>query len=135
MIIKSTINHPYRDNKIFYTAQLPGVYVIYKNEKIVYVGYSSYNVYKTLYRHFQSWYDETQKRIVYSKNDPRIKVRVVYCSPTKAKKLETALIFKHKPKDNPDIKRYEKFKLDKKENKVYDEVSNKPITYNKDLPF
>lgn len=133
MIIKSTINHPYRDNKIFYTAQLPGVYVIYKNEKIVYVGFSGYNVYKTLYRHFQQWNDPTQTRVIYNKNDNRIKVRVIYCSPTKAKKLESALILKYKPKDNPE--KYDNLIMDSKEKKVLDQVNEEFITYNNDLPF
>jgi excinuclease UvrABC nuclease subunit len=133
MIIKSKINSPYKNNKIFYTAKLPGVYLIFKNEKIVYVGFSSYNIYKTLYRHFQTWNDPTQQRVVYSKNDPSIKVRVIYCSPTKAKKLESALILKYKPKDNPE--KYDNLIMDKKEKKVLIEVNNEFITINEDLPF
>lgn len=86
-----------------YTNGKSGVYLIYKGDKIVYVGFSGYNVYKTMYRHFQSWSDASQVRVSYNakrKNSP-YKVRVVLASPKRAERLEKMLILKHKPKDNP----------------------------------
>jgi hypothetical protein len=84
----------------------PGVYIIYKEtgtdqKKVpVYVGYSASNVYKTLYRHFQSWEDTRQIRTTYSKFGP-YKVRVILCGPKTAGNLERVLLSKLKPKDNP----------------------------------
>lgn len=80
-----------------------GVYLIKKNNVIVYVGYSASNLYKTLYRHFQTWNDKQQPdRISYQEQLSRNKftVRVVYCTPKRAAALEKALILKHNPKDN-----------------------------------
>ena len=82
-----------------------GVYIIKKNNKIIYVGYSSYDIYKTLYRHFQTWNDKSQdKRVSYKEDyfdsDNDYKVRIVYCTPKKASALEKALILKYQPEDN-----------------------------------
>jgi hypothetical protein len=40
-----------------FTENKSGVYLIKskRTNKIVYVGYSASNLYKTMYRHFQSW--------------------------------------------------------------------------------
>jgi hypothetical protein len=35
-----------------------GVYIIRKKGKVIYVGYSETNLYRTLYRHFQTWTDK-----------------------------------------------------------------------------
>lgn len=84
----------------------PGAYIIYKDpgtdEKKVplYVGFSGSNVYKTLYRHFQSWNDRSQVRTTYSKFGP-YKVRVILCGPKTAANLERVLLSKLQPKDNP----------------------------------
>jgi len=132
-MLKSALNSPYKNGKPFYTANKSGVYLIFKNSVLRYVGYSGYNVYKTLYRHFQSWNDPQQIRTVYSSNDPQIKVRVIYCNGTKAKKLESALIIKYEPIDNPD--KLNNLILDRKEKKVLVELDNEFVTYNGDLPF
>lgn len=88
---KATFNY-----KIFATA---GVYLIKnKNGKIVYVGHSQSNLYKTMYRHFQEWKDK-QYRATYPKLG--YTVRVVKTTPKQAVLLESLLIEKHKPKDNP----------------------------------
>lgn len=82
----------------------PGTYIIYKETDKprvpVYVGFSASNVYKTLYRHFQSWNDSTQVRTTYSKTGP-YKVRVILSGPKTAEKLERLLLSKLQPKDNP----------------------------------
>ena len=45
-----------------------GVYIV-KNKagQIVYVGHSASDLYKTMYRHFQSWHDPKQIRVTYPK--------------------------------------------------------------------
>lgn len=77
-----------------------GVYLIKSNKtgKITYVGESGVHIYKTMYRHFQTWNDKSQLRIVYPKKG--YSIRVVLCAPAQAKKLEQALILKYRPKDN-----------------------------------
>jgi len=100
---KSRAKSPYINGKPrFKTRKRPGVYVIYKNSIPVYVGYSGSDVYKTLYRHFQSWNDPRQIRKTYSKSDANITIRVVYTRTAKqASDLEYALIVKYQPADNP----------------------------------
>jgi len=41
-----------------------GVYIIKEkgSAKLLYIGYSGYNLYKTVTRHFQRWKDNTQVR-------------------------------------------------------------------------
>lgn len=133
-MIKSRQNSPYLNGKPYYTAQRPGTYLIYRAGRLVYVGFSSYNVYKTLYRHFQNWNDPQQVRIVYDKNDPDIKVRVIYTTAARARKLEKAIIIKYQPKNNPD--KYENYlDLNRQESKVIAEAENEFTANNDDLPF
>lgn len=89
-----------------------GVYIIKKGAEIVYVGFSATNLYKTMYRHFQRWDSSTQTRVVY-KNTRDITVRIVYCTPSQAVRLEKYLILKHRPKDNPN--KYEAYEADYQE--------------------
>ena len=77
----------------------PGVYIIRKGERSVYVGYSASNVYKTMYRHFQTWNDPTQRRVTY-KQLSDVTCRVIFTTPKRAAVLEEALILKLKPRDN-----------------------------------
>jgi hypothetical protein len=90
---------PYTGNKCTLTKTGPGVYIIYKKGKPAYVGFSASNVKKTMYRHFQSWDDPTQKRVVY-KHLVDITCRVIFTTATRAPKLEEALILSLKPVDN-----------------------------------
>lgn len=115
----------------------PGVYMIYQNNQIVYIGYSGTNIYKTLYRHFQKWNDG-QTRIVYNKNDESIKIRVTYTnSAYRAYKLERALIVKHAPRDNPN--KYINYVLSKQDKQRVEDLINEPKTdiqiFKGDLPF
>jgi excinuclease UvrABC nuclease subunit len=77
-----------------------GVYFI-KNtqDEIVYVGFSSTQLYKTVYRHFQKWTDvvKTNPRYTYPKT---YKVRIIFTTPERAATLEKYLIKKLKPRDN-----------------------------------
>ena len=75
-----------------------GVYFIKDTQdKIVYVGYSATNLYKTIYRHFQEWNDKKQRRFVYPRT---YKVRIIFTTPTRAALLEKYLITKMEPRDN-----------------------------------
>lgn len=81
----------------------PGVYVIRKAGKLRYIGFSSVDVYKALYRHFQQWNDPSRPdpRIVY-RNLAGVTVRVIYTdSAAQASRLERALIIRFRPPDNP----------------------------------
>ena len=85
------------------TRERTGVYLIKEDGKLVYIGYSGNNLYRTMYRHFQAWDDKTkQYRVSYAGRLGRHKytVRVVYCTPLQAVELEFALIIKHHPRDN-----------------------------------
>jgi len=112
---------PYRANggtSFPETQKRSGVYLIKENDRLVYVGFSSNNLYRTLYRHFQEW---TEKRYYGAKVPPhrvtykskmnrnRYTVRVVLCSAEQAERLEKMLIRKHKPRDN-DLK-YENYQV------------------------
>jgi GIY-YIG catalytic domain len=112
-----------------------GVYIIYEGKKVVYVGESSNNLYRTMYRHFQSWNDDTQYRAVF--NPDKVKVRIILCTATQATKLEAALILKYYPEKNKN--RYEGFTTDSSEKKVLEKFENledSPILeYTETVPF
>jgi len=138
-IYKQRRSKPYLSNgkTTFNIQKRPGVYMIYKGEKPVYIGYSGTNLYKTLYRHFQSWNDRTQTRVVY-RDLSDITVRVVYThTGNQAAKLEKALIVKLKPRDNPN--KYEQYTLTFKDKQNVTEFINLPardiVRYDGDLPF
>jgi excinuclease UvrABC nuclease subunit len=83
-----------------FTSKKSGVYLIKskRTNKIVYVGYSGSDLYRTMYRHFQKWTDNTQYRATFTKNSHT--VRVVLTTPKRATLLERALIIKYKPIGN-----------------------------------
>jgi hypothetical protein len=100
---------PYKPNgrTTFNVRGVPGVYVIYNGRSPVYVGQGR-DVYRALYRHFQSWDDPKQVRVTYGKRGGYT-VRVIYTTRhPQAVRLERALILKYKPQDNPTkLKTYE----------------------------
>lgn len=99
-----------------------GVYILRKNGKIVYIGYSGSNLYKTFTRHFQSWNDPRQVRITFNKND-RVSARIVYTSTAKqAWNLEKALIKKYKPTENP--QQYEAAPITTGQEEIYEAFKN-----------
>ena len=118
-MIKSRKHPAYKNGKPYFTAKRPGVYLIYQNNELVYVGHSTY--------------DPKQARVTYSPENTNIKVRVIYTTAIRAKKLEKALILKYQPKDNPE--KYENFVLDKKSEKVLIEAENEFTAITEDLPF
>ena len=139
-IFKQRRLKPYHANgkTTFNVQNKPGVYLIYVDDKIDYVGYSGTNLYKTLYRHFQKWNDPNQTRVTYNKNRNDITVRVVYTvTPNHAFKLEKALINKYKPKSNPS--QYLDYTPTKGDLNKLDEYLNsecKPLAYFEgDIPF
>lgn len=107
-MIKSKWNIPYKKNdETFYGNSImkkSGVYLIKKNNKVVYVGEShTNNLYKTLYRHFQLWNDKVPQKRVTFKNDRssgKIKVRVIITTKSQAVRLQKYLIKKYKPSKN-----------------------------------
>lgn len=117
-----------------FTNNKAGVYLVKnKDGKIVYIGMSASNLYKTMYRHFQSWKDSTQIRIVYPKQG--YTVRVVLTTSKRAYLLERALILKMKPKDNPH--KLELFTATNKEKTVLKEYETKSDWFEErtDTPF
>jgi predicted GIY-YIG superfamily endonuclease len=90
---------PYIGSKTRFPARKrPGVYIIKESDKIVYVGYSSVDVYKALYRHYQVWNDTTQERQTFDRSTT--KVRLIYTTANRARLLEAALINKYMPDNN-----------------------------------
>jgi hypothetical protein len=108
-----------------------GIYIIFDlNGNAKYIGMSSNNLYRTMYRHFQSWADRTQIRIVY--NPEKVKIAVCYCTDVeKIYKLEKALIIKYRDKtklDNPN--QYRSEESDKKATNVlneYNDLQTNPV--------
>ena len=138
-MVRSKWNLPYKKNgSTFYGSSImkkSGVYLIKKNNKVVYIGEShTNNLYKTLYRHFQSWVDSTQKRVVFKndKSSGKIKVRVILTTKSQAIRLQVYLIKKLKPDRNDlqytsdyELKKWDKsVKLNKK---ISDDYFGSPI--------
>ena len=80
-----------------------GVYIIKEDNKIVYVGSSSSDLYRTAIRHFQTWNDSmSSERVSYKSklNRHRYTVRIIEADNRRLRILEAALIEKHNPRDN-----------------------------------
>jgi len=104
-----------------------GVYLIKENAKLVYVGMSGSNLYKTLYRHFEAWNHPNQEVVSYqsSMKQNKYTVRCVLCKPGQAARLEKYLILKFKPRDN-EIK-YTNYQLSAFDESVFESYDNAPI--------
>ena len=127
---KSTFISPYnKQGKANYkTVRKAGVYLIKENSKLVYIGMSVTDVYKTMYRHFQTWNDRQQPERVTYKSDLKrnnYTVRIIYCTSKQASALETALIIKHKPRDNEN--KYNNYKLNSYDKQVIETYNNTDI--------
>ena len=111
-----------------------GVYLIKDKEtnNIVYIGYSATQLDDTITRHFREWKDKRQVRVMY-RDRSRYTVRIVFTTPAKALQLESALIIKYRPKDNPD--KLEKYTLNPSLAKAIDSYEATEITAVEDLPF
>ena len=110
-----------------------GVYLIKENGKLVYVGSSGYNLYKTLYRHFQTWNHKYQKVVSYKDyvKHNKYTVRLIFCTVKQAEALEKALIIKHQPRDNE--QKYEAYELDLYNKQTLKTYDNTEIS--EDVPF
>lgn len=95
-------NHEKRDVSNFphlRQGRQAGVYLISDAAgDIVYIGFSANQLYKTLYRHFETWNDRRQARNTYDRNTHQ--VRVIYTTPKRAGQIEMYLVNKLKPRDN-----------------------------------
>ena len=104
-----------------------GVYLIKENSRLVYVGMSQTNLYRTMYRHFEQWSHNGQGVITYvsklKKND--YTVRVVLCSKVQAGRLEKALIKKHRPRDNEN--KYKSYELVLEDTKVFTDYTSTEV--------
>jgi|WetSurMetagenome_2_1015567.scaffolds.fasta_scaffold728884_2 excinuclease UvrABC nuclease subunit len=115
----------------FNTSQRPGVYLIKENNIVVYIGYSAYSIYKTMYRHFQAWTHKQQQVVTYKQTYAKnYTARLIYCTPKQAISLERTLILKYKPRDNEN--KYQNYSLnfeDKKnfENYVGTQIEEAPF--------
>jgi Uri superfamily endonuclease len=111
--VTSTAYHPvYRvrngkikgvNRKIGEAWKKSGIYFIKENGKLIYIGYSGSNLYKTILRHFQTWNDKYQSgRISYKDRlfENEYTVQVVYMPAKQAKTVECQLIKEHQPRDN-----------------------------------
>lgn len=91
-----------RTQKTVYHTNFParnksGFYQIKEGGRVVYVGFSGRDIYRTLYRHFQKWEHPLQDVIRYNIHRNRYTVSVTYCSPEEAEIMEKKLIRDLKP--------------------------------------
>ena len=132
---KTPWQEPYTNGRATFAREKysrPGTYLI-KSKKtgdIIYVGYSSNNLYRTLYRHFQQWNDRQQNRYVYGKNN--YFVRVVPTTAARAESLEKALIRKYNPRDNKN--KQTRIPLTDAEVRQWDNYFTAPLT-SEEMPF
>lgn len=109
---RTRLRPPYKPNgsTSFPARKRSGVYLIHEpgflSEGVasqpVYIGMGGKDVYKALYRHFQTWNDKTRERVTYGKF-AGYSVRMIYTATVEqAARLERALILKYQPRDNPD---------------------------------
>lgn len=100
-----------------------GVYLIKERGKIVYIGHSASDLYKTALRHFQSWTDPTQERVTYEgKPLDNYTIRLVITTPKQAPALEKKLILRHNPRDN--WQKYESYILTAYDEQTLDTYDN-----------
>ena len=112
-------------SRLGFARRKSGVYLIrsQRTGKIVYIGHSGYDIYKTCLRHFQQWNDKTQVRVTYPRHGYR--VRMVFCTPKQAARLEKYLILKLRPKDNP--MKYESYKITQSDKEVAARYKSAPM--------
>jgi excinuclease UvrABC nuclease subunit len=104
-----------------------GVYLIKENSRLVYVGMSLSNLYRTMYRHFEQWNHDGQSVVTYvnkmKKND--YTVRVILCTKAQATRLEKTLIKKHRPRDNEN--KYKSYELAFEDERIFTDYQNNDI--------
>jgi hypothetical protein len=104
--LKTTLVKVYEGSKtnISNLRQKTGIYFIYEDENLVYVGMSTSDIYRTILRHFQEWNDSKQeKRISYKNKRHRY---TYHCSfiliedEATVRNAELSYILTEKPRDN-----------------------------------
>lgn len=115
------------------TNKKPGVYKIYENGKLVYIGMSKNNLYRTMYRHFQEWNHRGQPVVTYAGKNKKYSVQVTLCTPGRAAKAEHALIVKYKPRDNPN--KYRNYKLNFNDQEIINEFEGVKMLKDEEVPF
>lgn len=120
---------PYNKNgsTTFPQRNTSGVYKIFEDNKLVYIGMSTNNLYRTMYHHFNSWKDKTkQYRVTYNSQDNNIKVQIIYTNTgSQAESLEKILILKYKPRDN--FNKYTQYILELEDKKIIKEIETAPL--------
>ena len=138
-------NPPYQPNgRTTYpeTSKKAGVYLIKENNKLVYVGFSGSDLYRTMYRHFQEWTDKNYsggkarspvERVTYKSKMKRnsYTVRIIYCTAAQAMRLEKMLIIKHQPRDNE--MKYDSYQVDLYDTRIINEYQETPVS--REAPF
>ena len=117
-----------------YTQGKSGNYLIKENGKVVYVGYSGTNLYKTMYRHFQYW-SSWWHSITYADRlkSKKYTVKVILCGKKQAAILERVYILLLKPRDNEE--KYQDYEMTAKDREILKQVSRAaPIPTDK-TPF
>ena len=106
LLVKSRLQDIFKPNgrssNINYAAGKAGVYLIYEDGKLVYIGHSKTQLEKTCLRHFHPFNDTNRQQRVYYPARQNMKVRIVLTTPDRAENLEKGLIIKNQPRDNPD---------------------------------
>lgn len=94
------------ETNLLHLTDKKGVYRLFENTKLVYIGSSTSNLYKTILRHFQKWKDSRQLgRISYKDQLGRksytYKVELLpNATDNEIKAKEYRLIKRYKPRDN-----------------------------------
>lgn len=126
-MIKTKFLKPYTHTgktTLKFPAQKSGVYLIKENTKIVYIGSSRKNLYKTLFRHFENWNHKAQEVTNYNTNIKKYTYRAVFCSAIQAHILEKVLIKKMNPRDNKHT--HSEFNINMYAKRLYDLYSKTP---------
>lgn len=76
-----------------------GVYLIKEDNKLVYIGFATKNIYKTAIGHFQKW-NSDQYVVSYAGKRKKYTIQFYFCTAKDAYFLEKYLITKNKPRDN-----------------------------------
>lgn len=108
-----TIDKHGRSN-ISWSTDKKGVYKIYENESLIYVGSSTHSLYRTILRHFHNWTDTEQpnrisyyKRLVRKSHNYKVQITLID-DDKKTWATEKMLINKFQPRDNKK-KNYSKY--------------------------
>jgi len=125
-MIKTKFKQPYNaaGNTTLLKDYKTGVYIIKENGKVVYIGVSLRNIYKTLYRHFENWNHANQDVTCYDIDSKKYTYRVVFCTESQAHVLEKILIKKLKPRDNRH--KHESYAIEKYRKQVYNMYLSTP---------